>query len=259
MRKLAEETKVLAKDIGSILSEMMEAVEKNIKGTEVNYEQSNKAVEHAQKSINIIGNVIKSARDLELEIEEIKKNNMSQAEEATKVDTAFENIVNLIEHTSAASQEVSAAGQEQRAVLGELLSTSTYMGYTKERLDELNQDFGCISELEEGKMKKAYELLEILKKEASCEDITSMDRERHKLSFDRILQQNPIFALLCSTDKQGIICQVSKPIDMQNLAFRPWFREAANGNSYISKQYMAVGSDDKCVTISVPIEGKTRT
>jgi methyl-accepting chemotaxis protein len=253
VRKLAEETKVLAKDIGNILSEIVDAVEKNIQGAEVSYEQSNKAVEQARESISIIGDVIKSAKDLEIEIGEIKKNNISQAKESTKVDEAFENIVNLIENASATSQEVSAAGQEQRAVLDELLSTSTYLSYTKERLDELNEDLGCFSELEENQREKLQGLLEYLQEEASSEDLISMDKERHKLSFDRILNQNPIFSMLCTTDKQGIICEVSKPIDMQNLAFRPWFREAVRGNTFISDPYLAVGTDEKCVTLSVPI------
>ncbi|WP_162991131.1 methyl-accepting chemotaxis protein [Biomaibacter acetigenes] len=167
IRKLAEESKVLAKNIGEILGEMVDGVNKNLENTEKNLERSKKDVAQAQQTRVALENVFNTAYELEKEIAEIEKNASGQAQEVTKIVDSFNDIVRVTEETSAASQEVAAASEQQKATLEELSRMAAYLKDTQARLNEIIRSFGNDMVLAEDKQKAVENLLDVLRKTAA--------------------------------------------------------------------------------------------
>jgi methyl-accepting chemotaxis protein len=257
IRKLAEESKVLAKNIGEILGEMVEGVNKNLENTEKNLERSKKDVAQAQQTRISLENVFNSAHELEKEIVEIEQNASGQAQEVTKIVDSFNDIVRVTEETSAASQEVAAASEQQKATLEELSRMAAYLKDTQARLNEIIRSFGNDIVLADDKKKAIDNLLDILRKQALSRDVWSMVRDEHRKVFERLQASHPEFQILYSA-AGGKLFYITRAVDIQDISFRPWYNEAIKGNYYISEPYIPVGTDDTCVTISVPIVNESR-
>lgn len=252
IRKLAEESKVLAKNIGEILGEMVDGVNKNLENTEKNLERSKKDVAQAQQTRVALENVFNTAYELEKEIAEIEKNASGQAQEVTKIVDSFNDIVRVTEETSAASQEVAAASEQQKATLEELSRMAAYLKDTQARLNEIIRSFGNDMVLAEDKQKAVENLLDVLRKTAASKEIRIMDRNEHRKAFEHLQADHPEFQILYSAAK-GKLFYITRQVDIEDISFRPWYSEAIKGKCYISEPYIPVGTDDTCITLSVPI------
>ncbi|WP_422446802.1 methyl-accepting chemotaxis protein [Thermoanaerobacterium sp. DL9XJH110] len=257
IRKLSEESKALAKNIGTLLGEMVEQVNRNMGKTEENLERSKRYVLQAQNSMHAVDEVLKSAYGLQKEVDGIQNNAKKQAEEVATIAEAFDGIVKITGDTAAASQQVAAAGEEQKAAMEELVKMSNYLKDTQERLNAIIKSFGNNMTLPEEKKKSLDVLIDILRREARSAEMLSMDKNRHKLVFDRLQREHPEFQILYSA-ANGKLFHITRPVDIEDIAFRPWYNEAVKGSPYISEPYVPVGTDDMCVTISVPIIDESR-
>lgn len=252
IRKLAEESKVLAKNIGEILGEMVEDINKNLENTEKNLHRSKKDVAQAQQTSASLENVFNTTHELEKGIAEIEQNAFVQAQEVTKIVDSFNGIVSVTEETSAASQEVAAASEQQKAALEELSHMASYLKDTQMRLNEIIRSFGNDITLTDDKKKAIDNLLDVLRQLAASREIWSMDKNEHRKAFERIQAVHPEFQILYSAAK-GKLFYITREVDIEDISFRPWYCEAIKGNYYVSEPYIPVGTDDTCITISVPI------
>lgn len=257
IRKLAEESKVLAKNIGEILGEMVDGVNKNLENTEKNLERSKKDVAQAQQTRVALENVFNTAYELEKEIAEIEKNASGQAQEVTKIVDSFNDIVRVTEETSAASQEVAAASEQQKATLEELSRMAAYLKDTQARLNEIIRSFGNDMVLAKDKQKAVENLLDVLRKTAASKEIRIMDRNEHRKAFEHLQVDHPEFQILYSAAK-GKLFYITRQVDIEDISFRPWYSEAIKGKCYISEPYIPVGTDDTCITLSVPILNESK-
>jgi len=257
IRKLSEESKVLAKNIGTLLGVMVEQVNRNMGRTEENLERSKRDVLQAQDSMHAVEEVLKNAYGFQKEIESIQNNAKKQAGEVAAIVEAFDGIVKIAEETAASSQKVAAAGEEQKASMEELVKMSNYFKDTQERLNAIIKNFANNTTLSEEKKKSLGFLIDILNREARSAEILSMDKNRHKSVFERLQKEYPEFQILYSASN-GKLFHITRPVDIEDIAFRPWYNEAVKGSPYISEPYVPVGTDDMCVTISVPIIDENR-
>lgn len=257
IRKLSEESKVLAKNIGTLLGVMVEQVNRNMGRTEENLERSKRDVLQAQNSMHAVEEVLKNAYGFQKEIESIQNNAKKQAGEVAAIVEAFDGIVKIAEETAASSQKVAAAGEEQKASMEELVKMSNYFKDTQERLNAIIKNFANNTTLSEEKKKSLAFLIDILSREARSAEILSMDKNRHKSVFERLQKEHPEFQILYSASN-GKLFHITRPVDIEDIAFRPWYNEAVKGSPYISEPYVPVGTDDMCVTISVPIIDENR-
>ncbi|MDI3480891.1 MAG: methyl-accepting chemotaxis protein [Tepidanaerobacteraceae bacterium] len=255
IRKLAEESKELAKNIGKILGEMVEGINKNLENTRQNLQRSRNDISHARQTQNFLENVFRTAREVETDLAEIERNASGQVQEITKIVDSFNDIVKVTEENSAVSQEVAAASEQQKAALEELSSMAAYLKDTQKRLNELIRSFGKDVELAEDKKRAVENLLNVLRENALSKEIASMDRSEHKKAFARLQASHPEFQILYSA-AGGKIFYITRHVDIEDISFRPWYNEAIKGNCYISEPYIPVGTNDTCVTISVPIKNE---
>lgn len=253
--KLAEESKVLANDISGILGEMMKEINKNVKKTEENSIQSKKDVRQAQESKSSLDQVMASAHELEKHIYGIQENTNKQTKEVKYIAKSFDNIVYITEEASAASEEVAAASEEQKASLEELLKMTVYLNDTQDRLSAIIKQFGSDSSIISEKREAIKNLLNILMEYASSAEVLTMDKQKHKLVFSRLQEQHPEFEIIYSA-KGGKLHYITRTVDIEDIAFRPWYGKAIDGKTYISEPYVPVGTEDTCITISVPIKNE---
>jgi len=257
IRKLAEESKILAKNIGEILGEMVEGINKNLENIKKSLQRSGKDISQARRTGTSLESVFKTAYEVEKEIAEIEQNASGQAEEASKIADSFNEIVKVTEETSAASQEVAAAGEQQTAALEELSRMAIYLKDTQERLNQIIRNFGDDIVLADDKKKSIDNLVDILRKTALSADITSMNINEHRKVFERLQANRPELQILYSA-ADGKLFYITREVDIEDISFRPWYSEAIKGNYYVSEPYIPVGTDDTCVTVSVPIINENR-
>ncbi|MCR4430037.1 MAG: methyl-accepting chemotaxis protein [Tepidanaerobacteraceae bacterium] len=255
IRKLAEESKVLAKNIGEILGEMVGGINKNLETTRKNLQRSVNHVSNARQTQTFLENVFRTANEVERELAEIEQNASGQAKEVKNIVDSFNDIVKVTEETSAATQEVAAASEQQKAALEELSRMAAYLKNTQTRLNEIIRSFGNDAVISEDKKGAIEKLLDILRKNAKSKEIVSMDRNEHKKVFEKLQGEHPEFQILYSA-AGGRLFYITRQVDIEDISFRPWYCEAIKGNSYVSEPYIPVGTDDTCVTVSVPIKNE---
>lgn len=253
IRKLAEEVKLFAGDIDKSLKEMNEKVEENLKMTKENLQQSDFAVGQAHQSMTTLDNVKKEAIEFRQGISRVQENAKSQSEYVEQMLDSIGHMATITEETSAASEEVAASCQEQKAVLEELLTMARFLKDSQNRLDAIITQYGYERTLTAEEEDYANQLHQAL--ENAAMDINAIDKNLHQQVIDKLQQKHPEF-LAIYTAVNGQLFYVNVDTDPGDISYRPWYIEAMAGKNYISEPHMTYGTDELSISMSTPIRSK---
>lgn len=100
-------------------------------------------------------------------------------------------------------------------------------------------------------------LRSLLEHTVKDQQVTGMDRDRHKEILSGLLAQNPELEAAWTNLPDGQFVVSLPPAGIANAATREWFKQASQGKVYVSQVYVSSISHQPCLTISLPITDST--
>ena len=67
------------------------------------------------------------------------------------------------------------------------------------------------------------------------------------------MEEYPRILTIYTCDEKGDVVYITDDIEVKNLAFRPWFREAIKGKTFVTDPYITLATNRINLTISEPI------
>ncbi|WP_069650802.1 methyl-accepting chemotaxis protein [Caloranaerobacter ferrireducens] len=255
VRKLAEESEKSASKIRQIVENISQKIDRIAEHIEMQVTDMKKNVQYAEEFKELFDKVKQTSDATLNSTEEILKLSESGISHARKVDELMEEISAVTQQTAAGMEEINASTQEE-VNLVKVISKSVekLTNMSKELTEFIREIEGSykISKDDEKRIKDAEKILKDSTIEYGLDN--PEDEEKARNFIDNISRKyDKLFEVVVVLDSKGDVKGSTIAIDVDNLAHRSYFKEAIMGNSYISKPYISIMTDDYCVTIAIPI------
>ncbi len=248
VRKLADQSDQQAKQIGMLV----ENINQGLRGT---VEAMNRSMEESKKGLNVIART-RSVFD------EIRKSTLSAAEDSSNVVLLTEKIIENVEDAAHKIQGIAASVEEQSAGMQSIAEASSELSEIAETQMVVVNEFGGYSHMNEGIRKAMVDAKAWLQNLAEDPLIRELDRNTVSDYLKKRIAEQNTFSILYMMDRDGYsvgntfdskrVDDVTQKKDSANT-YRPWFREAVQGNVYESEAYVSIVDFKPCVTISAPV------
>ncbi|EKQ55917.1 MULTISPECIES: methyl-accepting chemotaxis protein [unclassified Clostridium] len=262
IRKLAENSTVQAKKIEGIINE----VKKEIKDISTSIESEISEInDYIQVSKGIEGNL----DNLKLQTNksfnqflEIEKHITSQVNEMSKIDGAVNDVYITFESLFKSTSEIAYASEEQykitENIFDRLGNLSDMNKHIKSHVASFIQSYKIDSE----KQKYINNGIATLKQIAANPILKTMEYLQATPILLEQIEKYPYFELIALMQRDGlrkaITLDYSEEEVYVNFAHRPYFKQAIEGNEFISEPYISVDTNNYCIAMSVPIRDENR-
>ncbi|WP_427340554.1 methyl-accepting chemotaxis protein [Caloranaerobacter sp. DY30410] len=255
VRKLAEESEKSASKIRQIIENISQKIDRIAEHIEMQVTDMKKNVQYAEEFRELFDKVEQTSDVTLNSTEEILKLSESGISNARKVDELMEEISAVTQQTAAGMEEINASTQEEvNLVKGISKSVEKLTNMSKELIEFITEIEGSykISQDDEKRIEDAEKVLKDLTVECGLDN--PENKKRVQEFIDNINRKyDKLFEVVVVLDSKGDVKGSTIAIDIDNLAHRPYFKEVIKGNSYISKPYISIMTDDYCVTVAIPI------
>lgn len=260
IRKLAGISSIQAKEIENIINDIRVTITDisnrmgiETKTIEENINFSNLTKENLDKIFVESEDTLKSIKNINNIID-------VQKERILSVKSVIGETSELSKNISAATQEVSAASEEQLVSVKNVFdSIYSLTGMNKDLKDRINS-FAKSYEIDEKTQKHIDKGVEILREVAKIEGLASMDYNICTKILKENIDKCPYFELFGLCQKNGLRKAITLDYTEEevytNFSHRPFFKEAIKGNEYKSEPYISVDTNNYCIAISVPVRDK---
>lgn len=260
VKKLAIESINAAEEINEMILEFRNNILNLITSLEDGIKQERKDAEKArnveqlfeniQNSLSIITNIMTQVSD---------KTNIQQSE-IEAINNQLQEISSISQQAAAGTQEVSASIEEQTAIINELSNESNFLENLSNNLERVINEHSKINIHKDTLDATIKPLKEFIIKLSSKLETENLDKDIHTNLFLKESENHDDILLLYSYSLDNTRIGCSNPelpeVDSRN---RPWFKEAKEGNFYVSDLYLSIDTKKVCVTISTPIYNSSGT
>lgn len=142
----------------------------------------------------------------------------------------------------------------QHQKIEEIVSISSSLSKTSDELQNLvttNESNTTYSEVDSALIQK---ITSELTKLIQSPQITNLNPIQHKFQLQNHLHASPDIEAIWSNFADGTFIFSHPPAGLVNANARPWFKEAMNGATYVSKVYTSALTKKPCITVSIPIK-----
>ncbi|MEZ0536678.1 methyl-accepting chemotaxis protein [Caldicellulosiruptoraceae bacterium PP1] len=256
IKKLSDETSQSVKDIYTILSLFQEQIKVLNTTIANNTNLVDKNVESIKKIMDELENISSSINSLNSLVSNVHLKVEEEFEATSLIEKSSGEIVNLLDQSDKSINNVCNLidqhknGIEEIFGLTDRLNTlySELSGYVDNSiLENIKIDGSIIGD----KVEKAERILEEL---VNDDAIISLEKLRHQVIFNDILQKYDFVEAIWSNDKKGKFILSIPPAGIANAKIRDWFKKSIEGNLYVSNPYISAITKKPCITMASPIK-----
>mgnify|MGYP001172761547 CR=1 FL=1 len=255
VQKLAIESEKSVKEIKHLITSINEeitGVHKAVGEIGVKVEKGVKSAFNIENKLGSIHDSFKGLLDMAKKIIFLSETEAKDASDVVNKICEVENLVCVAEDSVA---NVKGAVFKQMQGIMEVAEMGSRLYDASKGLMELQDNSGLedlISENTEysGKINEAYKLIREL---ASLPQIKNLDKESHRETLGRFIQNNDFIEAAWSNDAKGrFICSIPEA-GIANAKIRDWFQKSIQGEEFCSKVYISAITKRPCITLSIPI------
>lgn len=259
---------VVANEVGKLANLTAEAVSqtgRNLKFIQEEIRTSTSMVKEeaiqVEDGVVEIKNVMESFHTLQnklthiqLVISETNGSVSTQTSNIDEITTLLNDISNMSTENLNQVYGVSGELDKQHEVIEGIVHVTSSLTNTSNELQHLvlkddSTQLNINSERLEGMKRKLKELLE-------NPALLQLDVVSHKQLFHLFLQKEKEVEAIWSNRTDGTFIYSNPPEGIVNAKARPWFKQAMEGEVYVSEAYVSALTKTKCITISCPIMEK---
>ncbi|KXG78379.1 Methyl-accepting chemotaxis protein McpC [Fervidicola ferrireducens] len=256
VRKLAEQSGRAAEEI----KELSEKIQKEARETALQVEKSqeviNENIKKGNESMAAFDEIVEEISGFKISMEKISNMVKEQVERVQKVSQAAEKMAAVSQETAAGVEEIAASSQEQKNMVKAISDEASRLSQMAGELMALSESYSKNYKLSEAVKDRIEVIKQKLLDLARKDFVVRKDEKAQKEEFDKAKRENPAILELITLDEKGDVVYVTSNLPVKNLAFRPWFREAAAGSVYVSKPYIDIAANRMAVTVSVPVRAE---
>lgn len=258
VRKLAEQSSQSAKEI----EETVNSITGNIRSitTEIDRE-----THHMKKNIEIVDRskaqfryIIESTENTSKAIDRIYLLAENEANLVNEANKTIEDIAGTTKKAVSFTQEAVAATEEQSASLSVMFDSIKQLSQMAEEVQQIIEGFVkkiAINNDMKNRLDKGKKVIEEI---AINQKVSEMKEHEFGALMEGYYKNHQYFDVLGIIDKAGdtktILSKGQKVTKQQNFSYRPFFKQAIKGKTFISEPYISVYTNTYCVTIAAPIK-----
>ncbi len=257
VRKLAEDSTEQAKqiqkvvngikteilDITSGMEKETRTIQENIDFSRITKEYLNKINTETKETFDAFGEI-----DIQLE---------DQADKIDKVVKIIESTSHTFEGLAAATQELAASTEEQADTTETIFNRLTRLVDMNKEIEQYIGGFVQAYRVDDKLQRQIDKAVSALGEIAKTPGLSAMDYRTCTPILKEKQAAHPYFELLAALQKDGMRKAVNLDLPEQQVyasyAHRPYFKEAIEGKTYMSKPYISVDTNNYCIAMSVPV------
>jgi methyl-accepting chemotaxis protein len=253
VRKLAEESATAAKNISSLANNIQVEAKVAAETVENNVTLVEKTMERSQDTQKIFHQIDDATVKVTSEMEKILNHSQEHAQKVHEVAEAASNSAAVTQQTAASIQEISAAGEEQQAVM-----------------ENINQQIRGLLDIARGFKATAFSFIKfnwndrlidemvnygwnVLEQMAASPVTKSLDSARVKPVYDAKLEEEKYFQAMLLVRKDGTAAYCRPFVDVKDWSFRKWFQASIKGEKFKSEPFVALQTNRLAISIAVPV------
>lgn len=254
VRKLAESSREAVDEINKMVLGFEKSILELVKNIDAGILQEQEDAQTAKNTENVFWGIEKSVELINVTLEETYNKTDIQKKEVNSIHEYLENITKIAEATAASTQQVSAATEEQNAIMDEISNEALYLDKMSKELEKVISEHAKIK-MEKDKLddiKKRYTAF--IDNVSKMSEMKELNQKVHTELFKKLAKENKDISLIYTyrSDGSRIGCSIDSmpPVDCTN---RPWYTNAMNGENFTSSLYIALDTNKVCLTVSKPL------
>ncbi|BAH06717.1 methyl-accepting chemotaxis protein [Clostridium kluyveri] len=260
IRKLAAISSNQAKEIQYIIDEIKSEI------TDISANMDNEAkifsetitFSNATKE-NLDNIYIESKKSID-SIEDINKVINIQNKKVIDIRDLMRKVCEISENTSAATQQVASASQEQLSAMKNAFDSISNLSDMNKSLKEGISSFAKDYNVNEEVRRNIETGLEVLRQVAQIEGLSTMEYNICTEILTKNINKYPYFELFGLVQRDGlrkaITLDYSEEEVYTSFSHRPYFKESIKGKEYQSEPYISVDTNNYCIALSVPVKNR---
>ncbi|MDI6601767.1 MAG: methyl-accepting chemotaxis protein [Thermoanaerobacteraceae bacterium] len=255
IRGLANQTESAVKQI----EELSTAIQI---GAQNSSNQINLGLNAIETNISKTNETNKTFNDLKADIDNMIKtiNKISELAEkqinqlSFSVQTA-ELITSAIQESAAEIEEISSSVQQEDASIEQIDDSIGSLDVLAGELFNITSNYTSEKYLTEVSRNNVSAAQDVVRQLAKEPDIISMDIGKHQKILSEYYNKNKnIITTLLTLNLKGDVYAITSNTSVTNFAFREWFQRAIKGETFCSRPYITVATNDINITVSTPIK-----
>lgn len=256
VRKLAEQSGKAAEEIKELSERIQKEASETVVQVVKNQEVINENIKKGNESMAAFDDIVEEISSFKASMEKISSMVKEQVDRVVKVSQAAEKMAAVSQETAAGVEEIAASSQEQKNMVKSISDEATRLSQMAEELVMLSEAYSKNYEMSEALKSRINEVKQMLLDLARKDFVVNKDEKVLKEEFQKIKRENPAILQLAILDEKGDVTYITSKLPVQNLAFRPWFRESVAGKVYVSNPYIDLATNRMTVTVSVPVKAE---
>lgn len=260
IRKLAAVSSNQAKEIQYIIDEIKSEI------TDISASMNNEAkifseiITFSSATKENLDNIyIESKKSID-SIESINEVINVQNKKIIDIKDIMRKVCEISENTSAATQQVASASQEQlsamKSVFNAILNLSNMNKSLKEGISSFARDYN----IDEKVRRNIESGLEVLRYISQIEGLSTMDYGICTKILVENIGKYPYFELFGLVQRDGLRKAITLDYNEEEVytsfSHRPYFKQSIKGEEYQSQPYISVDTNNYCIALSVPVRDK---
>ncbi len=255
VRKLAEQSSVSVGEIKELIKNITSTIENITSETSNQVSEIEKDIKYADESKSSFAKIVESTQSTFSAVAQINELAESTMKITSNVTELIKEISSTTQESVAFSEEVSASCEEQLASMHEMNGLVVKMNSTADDIDKKLKAFVKnigIGEKEKTLMKEGLQILknfnmDINKQGIGIDNASDFFKEKVKTYTQ--------FELVSLIDKEGIMKSANVNNNIGNdFTYRPYFKQAVQGEEYSTEPYISNTTYNYCITISEPFK-----
>jgi methyl-accepting chemotaxis protein len=258
IRKLAENSKIQAKQIENIISE----VKQEIKDISINIEsEMSEIYEYIQVSESTktyLDSLKLQTNESFNQFLEIENHIKGQVDEMEKIDEDVSSAYITFESIFSSTSEIAASSQEQYKITENTFERLSNLNNMNKDIKKHIASFIKNYKIDNEKRNYINNGIATLKEIAANPMLRTMEYSKTTPVLMEQIQKYSYFELIALMQKDGLRKAITLDYSEQevyvNFNHRPYFKEAIAGKDFISEPYISVDTNNYCIAMSVPVK-----
>ncbi len=257
-KMLAEEVRLSTENINTMSEEIRSQTADTAQNVELSLSMFMDNVKEVRETEKYFVELVKNAQMINQTVTEVNKFIEMQLDKTSESAEVIKALVSASEDSAANMQEINASTEHHHNLMSKIRDT------TKQLQEMTDNQVEVIANLSGSKKKvtinrKQKKIIEETKKKllqlTEKVEMKSGDINKKRNLIGDLQRKNKQLELVffCGIEEKTILCSGNGEAEGMDVSFRPYFLEAAAGNTHVSDTYYSQLTHNACVAIAVPV------
>ncbi|MFL0195256.1 methyl-accepting chemotaxis protein [Clostridium sp. WILCCON 0269] len=260
IRKLAAISSNQAREIQCIIDEIKSEITNISSSMDNEVEIFNETITFSNATKENLDNIYRESKKSIDSIESINKVINIQNKKIIDIKDLMGQVSEISENTSAATQQVAAASQDQVSAMKSAFESISNLSDMNKKLKEGISSFAKDYKVDEEVYNNIEMGLKELRRIAQIEGLSTMDYNICTEILTKNIDKCPYFELFGLVQKDGLRKAITLDYKEEDVytsfLHRPYFKQSITGREYQSQPYISVDTNNYCIALSVPVIDK---